>query len=156
MNKLKILSSFAATLIFTTSVMAGGDPRDFGPVESFDSITISSNEIIEQATIGETAKGSAVSTDTTLGLVTGKYVIKNELDTYVGKIDSGIVITEKIHNTCKDKLNLSESNIARFKEALFSGNLYNIGPFDALGTLFSPSRWDNYFDCVEMHSNVSI
>jgi hypothetical protein len=61
-----------------------------------------------------------------------------------------------MHNTCKSNLNLSESNVARFKEALFSGNLYNIGPFDALGTLFSPSRWDNYFDCVEMHSNVSI
>jgi glycine betaine/choline ABC-type transport system substrate-binding protein len=126
MIKLKILSSCVATLVFTTSVMAGGDPRDFGPVESFDSldsITISSNEIIEQEVICTTSLG--------------------------------IVITEEMHNTCKDKLNLSENNIARFKEALFSGNLYNIGPFDALGTLFSPSRWDNYFDCVEMHSDVS-
>jgi glycine betaine/choline ABC-type transport system substrate-binding protein len=126
MIKLKILSSCVATLVFTTSVMAGGDPRDFGPVESFDSldsITISSNEIIEQEVISTTSLG--------------------------------IVITEEMHNTCKDKLNLSENNIARFKEALFSGNLYNIGPFDALGTLFSPSRWDNYFDCVEMHSDVS-
>mgnify|MGYP006445486435 FL=1 len=120
MIKLKILSSCVATLVFTTSVMAGGDPRDFGPVESFDSldsITISSNEIIEQEVISTTSLG--------------------------------IVITEEMHNTCKDKLNLSENNIARFKEALFSGNLYNIGPFDALGTLFSPGRWDNYFDCVE-------
>jgi glycine betaine/choline ABC-type transport system substrate-binding protein len=126
MIKLKILSSCVATLVFTTSVMAGGDPRDFGPVESFDSldsITISSNEIIEQEVISTTSLG--------------------------------IVITEEMHNTCKDKLNLSEDNVARFKEALFSGNLYNIGPFDALGTLFSPSRWDNYFDCVEMHSDVS-
>lgn len=72
-------------------------------------------------------------------------------DAYVGKIDSGIVITEEMHNTCKNKLNLSEDNVARFKEALFSGNLYNIGPFDALGTLFSPGRWDSYFDCVKMH-----
>ena len=129
MNKLQILSSCVAALIVTTGAIAGGDPRDFGPVESFDSldsISISIDEIIEQATIGETAKGGAVSTDTTLGLVTGK-----------------------------NKLNLSEDNVARFKEALFSGNLYNIGPFDALGTLFSPSRWDNYFDCVEMHSDVS-
>ena len=127
MNKLKILSGFAATIIVTTSVMAGGDPRDFGPVESFDSldsIAISSDEIIEQEVISKTSLG--------------------------------IIITEEIHNTCKSNLNLSESNVARFKEALFSGNLYNIGPFDALGTLFSPSRWDNYFDCVEMHSNVSI
>ena len=126
MIKLKILSSCVATLVFTTSVMAGGDPRDFGPVESFDSldsITISSNEIIEQEVISTTSLG--------------------------------IVITEEMHNTCKGKLNLSENNIARFKEALFSGNLYNIGPFDALGTLFSPGRWDNYFDCVEMHSDVS-
>jgi hypothetical protein len=122
MNKLKILSSCAAALIVTTGAIAGGDPRDFGPVESFDSldsITISSEEIIEQEVVSKT------------GL--------------------GIIITEEIHNTCKSKLNLSESNVARFKEALFSGNLYNTGPFDALGTLFSPSRWDNYFNCVEMH-----
>jgi hypothetical protein len=127
MNKLKILSGFVATIIVTTSVMAGGDPRDFGPVESFDSlelITILSEEMVEQEVISKTS--------------------------------SGIIITEETHNTCKSNLNLSESNVARFKEALFSGNLYNIGPFDALGTLFSPSRWDNYFDCVEMHSNVSI
>lgn len=120
MNKLKILSGFAATIIVTTSVMAGGDPRDFGPVESFDSldsIAISSDEIIEQEVISKTSLG--------------------------------IIITEEMHNTCKSKLNLSESNVVRFKEALFSGNLYNIGPFDALGTLFSPGRWDDYFDCVE-------
>ena len=125
MNKLKILSGFAATIIVTTSVMAGGDPRDFGPVESFDSldsIAISSDEIIEQEVISKTSLG--------------------------------IIITEEMHNTCKSTLNLSESNVVRFKEALFSGNLYNIGPFDALGTLFSPSRWDNYFDCVEMHNNI--
>ena len=126
MNKLKILSSGVAALVLTANVMAGGDPRDFGPVESFDSldsIAISSDEIIEQEVISKTSLG--------------------------------IIITEDMHNTCKSKLNLSENNIARFKEALFSGNLYNIGPFDALGTLFSPSRWDNYFDCVEMHSDVS-
>ena len=127
MNKLKFLSSCVATLALTTGAIAGGDPRDFGPVESFDSlesITIPSEEIVEQEVISKTS--------------------------------SGIIITEETHNTCKSNLNLSESNVARFKEALFSGNLYNIGPFDALGTLFSPSRWDNYFDCVEMHSNVSI
>jgi hypothetical protein len=125
MNKLKILSGFAATIIVTTSVMAGGEPRDFGPVESFDSldsIAISSDEIIEQEVISKTSLG--------------------------------IIITEEMHNTCKSTLNLSESNVVRFKGALFSGNLYNIGPFDALGTLFSPSRWDNYFDCVEMHNNI--
>ena len=124
MNKLKFLSSCVATLVLTTGAIAGGDPRDFGPVESFDAITISSDEIIEQDVIGKT--------------------------------DSGVVITEDAHNTCKDKLNLSADNIARFKESLSSGNLYNVGPLDALGTLFSPNRWGNYFDCVEMHSNVSI
>ncbi|MBT3195434.1 MAG: hypothetical protein HN338_03045 [Candidatus Ruthia sp.] len=123
MNKLNILSSGVVALVLTANVMAGGDPRDFGPVESFDSLdsmTISSDEIIEQEVIS--------------------------------KPSLGIIITEEVHNTCKSKLNLSESNVVRFKEALFSGNLYNIGPFDALGTLFSPGRWDNYFDCVKMHS----
>jgi len=38
MNKLKILSSGVAALVLTANVMAGGDPRDFGPVESFDSL----------------------------------------------------------------------------------------------------------------------
>ena len=123
MNKLNILSSGVVALVLTANVMAGGDPRDFGPVESFDSLdsmTISSDEIIEQEVIS--------------------------------KPSLGIIITEEVHNTCKSKLNLSESNVVRFKEALFSGKLYNIGPFDALGTLFSPGRWDNYFDCVKMHS----
>ena len=119
MIKLKILSSCVATLVLTTGAMAGGDPRDFGPIESFDSIAISSDEIIEQEVVGKT--------------------------------DSGVVITEEAHNTYKDKLNLSADNIARFKEALSSGNLYNVGPLNALGTLFSPNRWDNYFDCVEMY-----
>jgi len=122
MNKLKILSGFVATIIVTTSVMAGGDPRDFGPVESFDSlesITILSEEMVEQEVISKTS--------------------------------SGIIITEETHNTCKSNLNLSKSNVARFKEALSGGHLYNVGPLDALGTLFSPNRWDNYLDCVEMY-----
>jgi len=121
MNKLKVLSScvVATTLVFTTGAIAGGDTRDFGPIESFDEMTISSDEIIEQEVISKT--------------------------------DSGVMITEQVHNTCKDKLNLSADNIARFKAALSSGNLYNVGPLDALGTLFSPNRWDDYFDCVEAY-----
>ena len=119
MIKLKTMSSCLATFIFTTGVMAGGDVRDLGPVESLDSITISSEEIIEQEVIGKTP--------------------------------SGVLVTELVHNTCKDKLNLSDDNVARFKEALSGGHLYNVGPLDALGTLFSPNRWDKYFDCVEMH-----
>ncbi len=54
MNKLKFLSSCVATLVLTTGAIAGGDSRDFGPVESFDSIAISSDEIIEQEVIGKT------------------------------------------------------------------------------------------------------
>lgn len=121
MNRMKILSGYVMALIFAAGATAGGNPRDFGPVESFDSITIFSEEIIEQAVIGKT--------------------------------DSGVVITEALHNTCKNKLNLSKDNITRFKEALSGGYLYNVGPLDTLGTLFSPNRWDNYFDCVEMHSS---
>jgi glycine betaine/choline ABC-type transport system substrate-binding protein len=119
MNKLKILSCCATALVFTTGVIAGGDTRDLGPVESLDSITISSEEIIEQEVIGKT--------------------------------DSGVVITEEVHNTCKDKLNLSDDNVVRFKEALSGRYLYNVGPLDTLGTLFSSNRWDDYFDCIEAH-----
>jgi len=119
MNRLKTFSCCVATLLLTTSAIAGGDTRDLGPVESLDSITISSEEIIEQEVIGKT--------------------------------DSGVVITEEVHNTCKDKLNLSNDNIVRFKEALSGGYLYNVGPLDTLGTMFSPNRWDSYFNCIETH-----
>ena len=119
MNRLKTFSCCVATLLLTTSAIAGGDTRDLGPVESLDSITISSEEIIEQEVIGKT--------------------------------DSGVVITEEVHNTCKDKLNLSDDNVVRFKEALSGRYLYNVGPLYTLGTLFSSNRWDDYFDCIEAH-----
>ena len=122
MFKLKKLSSCAVVLVFTMSAIAGGDPRDFGPVESFDSITISSEDIIEQVVLG--------------------------------KADSGITITKMAHNTCKVNLKLSDDNIVRFKEALAIGHLYNVGPLNTLGTLFSPHRWDNYLDCVEKYSSL--
>ena len=45
---------------------------------------------VSDANNGKQVKGVVVSTDTTLGLVTGKYVTKNELDTYVAEVERGV------------------------------------------------------------------
>jgi hypothetical protein len=45
---------------------------------------------ISDATNGKTVKGVVVSTDTTFGTVTGKYITKNELDTYVAELERGV------------------------------------------------------------------
>jgi len=44
---------------------------------------------------------------------------------------------------------LSDDNIARFMDALAGDSVYNTGPIDAMGTLFSPNRWADYYTCVE-------
>ena len=45
---------------------------------------------ISDASNGKTVTGAVVSTDTTLGLFTGKYITKNELDTYVAEVARGV------------------------------------------------------------------
>ena len=45
---------------------------------------------ISGAVDGKTVKGVVASTSTTLGLVTGKYINMNELDTYVAEVERGV------------------------------------------------------------------
>jgi hypothetical protein len=115
--------SFVAAFAVVTSVLAGGDDRDMGPVESFDSIV----PIADQVVVGN----------------------QDPQELILGTTPSGVVVTEVAHVACKDKLGLSDDNIVRFMDALAGGSVYNTGPLDAMGTLFSPNRWADYYTCVE-------
>jgi hypothetical protein len=115
--------SFVAAFALATSVMAGGDDRDVGPVESFDEIA----PIADQTVVGN----------------------QDPQELVLGTTPAGIPVTKVAHIACKDKLGLSDDNIARFMDALAGGSVYNTGPIDAMGTLFSPNRWADYYTCVE-------
>jgi hypothetical protein len=115
--------SFVAAFALATSVMAGGDDRDMGPVESFDEIA----PIADQTVVGN----------------------QDPQELILGTTPAGIPVTKVAHIACKDKLGLSDDNIARFMDALAGGSVYNTGPIDAMGTVFSPNRWADYYTCVE-------
>jgi hypothetical protein len=119
--------SFVAAFALATSVMAGGDPEDRGPVESFDEIAPIAEPVADQTVVGN----------------------QDPQELVLGTTPTGIPVTEVAHIACKDKLGLSDDNIARFMDALAGGSVYNTGPIDAMGTLFSPNRWADYYTCVE-------
>ena len=115
--------SFVAAFALATSVMAGGDDRDMGPVESFDEIA----PIADQTVVGN----------------------QDPQELILGTTPAGIPVTKVAHIACKDKLGLSDDNITRFMDGLANGSVYNTGPIDAMGTMFSPNRWADYYTCVE-------
>ena len=115
--------SFVAAFAIATSVMAGGDDRDLGPVESLDEMA----PTVDQMVIGN----------------------QDPQELILGTTPSGVPVTEVAHIACKDRLGLSDDNIARFLDALAGGSVYNTGPLDAMGTVFSPNRWADYYTCVE-------
>jgi len=114
---------FVAAFALAASVIAGGDDRDMGPVESFDEIA----PIADQTVVGN----------------------QDPQELILGTTPSGSLVTKAAHIACKDRLGLSDYNITRFMDALSGGFVYNTGPIDAMGTLFSPNRWENYYTCVE-------
>ena len=120
---MKSTLSFVAAFALATSVMAGGDDRDLGPVESFDEMA---------PTADQTVVGN-----------------QDPQELVLGTTPSGAVVTKAAHVACKDRLGLSDDNIARFVDALATNSVYNTGPIDAMGTLFSPNRWADYYTCVE-------
>ena len=130
---MKNILSIMAVFSLTTNVMAGGDDRDMGPVESFDSLA----PVAEQIVVGDQNANTMTLT--------------NPADAVIGTTTSGSVITTAAHDKCKVTLDLSEYNIEIFKEALMGDFLYNIGPVDTLGTSFSDGRWAGYFSCVESY-----
>ena len=127
MKIMKNTLSFVAAFALATSVMAGGDDRDVGPVESFDEIAPIAEPVADQTVVGN----------------------QDPQELVLGTTPAGIPVTKVAHIACKDKLGLSDDNIARFMDALAGGSVYNTGPIDAMGTLFSPSRWVDYYTCVE-------
>lgn len=120
---MKSTLSFVAAFTLATSVMAGGDDRDMGPVESFDEMA----PVADQTVVGN----------------------QDPQELVLGTTPSGTVVTKAAHIACKDRLGLSDDNIARFVDALATNSVYNTGPIDAMGTLFSPNRWADYYTCVE-------
>ncbi len=120
--KIIILTAFLAS-----NVLAGGDDRDKGPVESLDAIA----PIADQVVPGNQDAQSMRLSDTSQDVIATV---------------NGVTVTKAAHEACKDKLGLSEVNIQRFKNVL---SLYNTGPLDEFGTEFSPGRWDDYFACIE-------
>ena len=119
--------TFAAAITLTTALIAGGDNRDMGPVESFDSM----QPVAEKTVITEQTPESM------------------KLSKVIGQTPSGFAVTQGAHSACQATLGLSNDNIARFEDALAGGFLFNTGPIDAMGTLFSPERWADYFACVK-------
>ncbi|SMM99909.1 hypothetical protein SPONL_977 [uncultured Candidatus Thioglobus sp.] len=117
---IKSTLSFVAAFTLAASVMAGGDDRDTGPVESLDSLAPNA-----ERSVGNQAPGK-------LKLTVG-----------------GKLVSINAHIACQSNLGLSESNISIFRKAQAGDYLYNTGPIDSVGTVFSPERWDNYFACVD-------
>jgi len=127
---MKSTLSFVAAFALATSVMAGGDDRDMGPVESFDEMAPTA----DQTVVGNQDPQEMTLTDTSK---------------VIGTTPSGAAVTKAAHIACKDRLGLSDDNIARFVDALATNSVYNTGPIDAMGTLFSPNRWADYYTCVK-------
>ena len=122
--------SFVAAFTLASSVMAGGDDRDLGPVESLDEMMPTADQVV----VGNQDPQEMTLTDTSK---------------VIGTTPAGVPVTKAAHIACKDRLNLSDDNISRFMSALAGGFVYNTGPVDAMGTLFSPNRWADYYTCVE-------
>ena len=125
-------------LALSASVIAGGDDRDRGPVESLDAIASPT-----QTTGNKATSNKATSNKATSNQATGN----QEQKLSVG----GKTVSVRAHIACQDKIGLSESNISIFRKAKSGGYLYNTGPVESFGTVFSPKRWDAYLACVDAH-----
>ncbi len=133
----KLLMSIGV-LALSASVIAGGDDRDRGPVESLDAIASPT-----QTTGNKATSNKATSNKATSNKATGN----QEQKLSVG----GKTVSVRAHIACQDKIGLSESNISIFRKAKSGGYLYNTGPVESFGTVFSPKRWDAYLACVDAH-----
>ncbi|RUA04166.1 MAG: hypothetical protein DSY43_06995 [Gammaproteobacteria bacterium] len=125
--------TFAAIMTLTMGVIAGGDDRDTGPIESLETMAPSSEVMVPSSEV------MAPSSETSVGNQPAE-----TLKLSVG----GKSVSVAAHIICQEKIGLKESNIAIFRRAQEAGNLYNTGPIESNGTEFSPKRWDAYFECV--------
>jgi hypothetical protein len=168
--------TFVTAITLTTGLTAGGNDRDMGPIEAFDSMipakAIDSVVPVKKKPSDSLAPSKAFqSLDSATSVkkkekkvvkkvtapVAEKIVIteqapdvmmKDKKSNVIGKTPSGFKVTEEAHKNCQSTLSLSESNIYKFNGALATGSLFNTGPTNSKGTLFSPERWADYFYCV--------
>ncbi|CAB5504855.1 hypothetical protein THERMOT_2041 [Bathymodiolus thermophilus thioautotrophic gill symbiont] len=146
---MKYTLNFVVAITLATGVMAGGDDRDKGPVESLE-VIIPSTELL----VGNQAP--SVIDEQTPFVVSNPLVVGNQSLS----IDSQALGTAKLtvggrtvsvgsHIACQEKLGLSDDNVTIFRKAKIGDYLYSMGPVDSLGTVFSPNRWSTYFSCVD-------
>ena len=203
---------FVVTTTLAMSVIAGGDDRDMGPIESLESLetmektghslthslesleTMKKTESLSQRSLENSLEDSPEVLETmkkaegslqhsaevleTMKKAEGslqhsaealetmkktEHLSQHSLETMVlsSEVSVGNQVTktrvEKLKLTiadkaatvaCQDKFGLKASNIAIFRKAILAGNLYNTGPIEDQGTVFSPKRWDVYFNCI--------
>ena len=171
---MKKLISIVVTLFVMLNVIAGGDDRDQGPVESLDSV-LEMEPVTDKVVVGELEAQTMTLTNTedeALAQELAEFEARlaeearladlewraefeaqlaeqARLAEVIATTESGVEITVAAHESCQETLGLSDYNIDKFITSLAAGRLYNEGPQLELGTLFSPHRWDQYFDCVE-------
>jgi hypothetical protein len=78
---------------------------------------------------------------------TTEFVVKD----IISQILIAIKIPKKVESPkeCATKNNLDDKNVSRFKGFFAAGTLYNNGPVNESGTLFSPKRWISYLNCFK-------
>jgi len=125
--------SFIVAATLATSVIAGGDDRDTAPIESLETMAPISETIVPSS---KTIVPSSETPVDNQPVETLKLTIADKK------------VSVAAHIACQDKLGLKESNIDIFRRAQSADSLYNTGPIEMFGTIFSPKRWDAYLECV--------
>lgn len=194
---------FVVITTLATSIIAGGDDRDVGPIESLEVMAPSAEYSVGnqptkasvnsrltktpvatqprktsvnsqftktpvatqpiKAPVNSRFTKTPITTQPTKALVNGR-LTKTSVDTQLTETSveklklttvkkTGFVVVPLAPLACQEKLGLTESNIAIFRKAQATGNLYNTGPIGTSGTEFSPHRWDKYFACVAQNRN---
>lgn len=174
----KNILSFAIVLGLTTSVIAGGDDRDLGPVESLETVfpmrtapvnTVAPIPLSKPLPMPlpisvKSVKSAPLKTVAPLISDTPKVVVSRPVISQRVDVNTQVQKTTKSSATsqassdaqiaCQEKFALSEHNILIFRKAQKIGYLYNTGPIEGLrSTIFSPERWGDYLSCIDLHDN---
>jgi hypothetical protein len=165
MKKILTFTTFTTFAMLAGGVMAGGDDRDFGPVETLDFVQTTEPTEIMPTPVAEPETGFFTDFLSEIGLesapvvaptppaapvVEKAVIIEKAPETMTfTKIDTSVSVPEPARQSCQSAFNLSDGNVNKFEEALKGGFLFSTGPVNTAGTLFSPQRWANYLSCVE-------
>jgi hypothetical protein len=82
---------------------------------------------------------------------TTEFVVKDIISQILIAIKIPKKVEKKVESPkeCATKNNLDDKNVSRFKGFFAAGTLYNNGPVNESGTLFSPKRWISYLNCFK-------